>query len=428
MVVKNDIMKIVGPSGAPDQRHFLLPDCALAVLLTGAVFASYCKYLSDTCPDATIYTPSGFPCCATVHQQAIWLLRRPSLVFRLSDNPLHRCWGLVTAVVVSLSWLLYLLLRGRTTYHYGAWHKTAFLSAMRLLPKAAVLAQPVLSGRPSSTLAWFFATPHGMVDWRRGGIALLFALNTSEDCLAAYLATSLLNALSVAAIPVSWCLAAHGHATWIPLYMASVAFVYMGIPLLASACMALRKVRRRRTGSHALGGGDGAAGAAEKCAVMLQPGNGTEASVADLDGVTCCSSCHNRLSSAAEQYSCVGGQLSDPAEQSQHAILLAEHSPTPTALLSGGTRSALSGGSVCADDVPEAAAKRCSHQLAPPLRHGEGGGVGEGTAGAADRFDAAQSSSHRLAPPLRRSTKPMYTSTIRHVRVVVKVGGSNPSV
>ena len=407
-------MKNVVPKHALHRGLLFLPDCALALLLSVAILASYCKYLSDTCPDTTIYTPDGFPCRATFHRQAAWLLRRPGLLFRLSDNPLHRCWRLVTAAAISVSWLIYVLLRGRSASHYGAGHRTAFLSALRFLPKAAVLLQLFLSGEPSSPLSWYCQVEHGMVKWQHGGIALFFALNASEDHQAAYLLTSLINTLTVVAI--SWCMAAHGHATWSLRYLSSVAVVYMGIPLLASAFMALRKCRccwmREGLG---LGGGS-AAGAsaasavgppaaeaptgtlaaspfcirgADKGGFMLQQQPGLDADEA-LVGVVSDSGCCSEPNSADER------------EQSEQAIFPAECTPMPTAR-------ACSPDSVGAAGPSEAARRRAL-----------GGG---GAAGAADSSEAALSIPHRLAQPQRHSCKPMYSSTIRHVRVVVKVGG-----
>lgn len=122
---------------------------------------------------------------------------------------------------------------------------------MCLVPKGAALAQLILSGRPSSALSWDDCTgQHGMVDGRHGIIiVILFALNASADRQAAYLATTLLNALTV--MGIFWRMAVHGHATYTSDHLASLCFVYLGIPLFASAFKNLRRAYSfRQKGSH----------------------------------------------------------------------------------------------------------------------------------------------------------------------------------
>ena len=316
---------MAAPQRGKPAGRLLYTDLPVSVLVIAGVCAAFSKYLEGSgcnagaageqgslaqAPVYVAYVPEGFPCGRpTLHQMA-WLLGHPSAAFQLSADPTHRCWTLVAVLLTQLMWLLSCILVSAASPSAPAGNdirlRPAFYPLIRIVPKAMALAQLLAQG-PIPTVIHIYTQRNQLLP-----VALLHVITsvgghyTGLRDLPIFLASSLCGWLLTLA--TRYMMSMHGHATWTASYVAADTFVYLGVPLLFTACMLgwerCSHDRRRRLhgegscgnlgGLDAAGQGMTGPGAAEmKAAAMVEgqaasilsqcsAGSSGEASGADL--------------------------------------------------------------------------------------------------------------------------------------------------
>ena len=233
---------------AASSRLFFCKDLPLAVLAALALFATFSKHVEDTgCHrqhslTLPAYVPTGFPCGKSTLRQATWMLSHPASAFLLSADPLHRCWMYVAATCVAFTWLAFIFFGAAAQASYRLQHRSIFMTALRLAPKAAALAQLASYG-PTSAIVYMASRMHV--------IAVVHAVNSALGTRTLYLASSIADFLLFLAN--SYLLSTHGHATWTFAHLGSSAAATLRVPLVLTICTAIcRRIHRRGDGFAAL--------------------------------------------------------------------------------------------------------------------------------------------------------------------------------
>ena len=403
---------------AASSRLFFCNDLPLAVLAAMALFATFSKHVEDTgcCHrqhslTLPAYVPAGFPCGNSTLRQATWMLSHPASAFLLSADPLHRCWMYVAATCVAFTWLAFIFFGAAAQASYRLQHRSIFMTALRLAPKAAALAQLASYG-PTSAIVYMASRMHV--------IAVVHAVNSALGTRTLYLASSIADFLLFLAN--SYLLSTHGHATWTFAHLGSSAAATLGVPLVLTICTAIcRRIHRR---------GDGFAALAAAAAAPAAPLTAACADVATAKaGASSAGACSAMSSGDHHPTTCSGSSCAAVpkitcAEVPVHEAFASVTMTRVSSLSLPGLSTTTAAAHISPPLVPLPAAKGCGDtliedQLAASLPVEKG--RGDTPIDDPELWASILMLRRLLAEPI-----PDYKPKVRRKRISIKVGRSNP--